>query len=56
MLEIITTGEDGKCPDYFPLTGGSFFIPDDEFDNLFIVTVPRFFGVTKIVKARYHAP
>lgn len=31
-------------------------ITEDEYDNLFIVTVPRFFGNTNIVRARYYAP
>lgn len=48
-------GADPLCPDYFPFDpmDKSCKIPDDQFDNLFIVTVPRFFGDVKIVKAKY---
>ena len=42
------------CPDYFPVGPGSACnIPDDQFDNIFVVTVARFFGDAWIVKARY---
>ena len=46
-------GAPSLCPDFFPLTNNSCLIPDDEFDNLFIVTVPRFFGTVKIAKTKY---
>lgn len=31
-------------------------INEDEYDNLFILTMPSFFGATKIIKAKYGAP
>ncbi len=48
-------GAPSLCPDYFPLSSGSCSIPDEEFDNLFVLTIPRFFGTVKIVKAKYGA-
>jgi broad specificity phosphatase PhoE len=42
------------CPDYFPMDPGSACnIPENEFDNIFIATVLRFFGNERIVKAKY---
>ncbi len=52
MVEAL--GVDPLCPDYFtPHPDGSCKIPGNQYDNLFIVTVPRFFGGVKIIKARY---
>jgi broad specificity phosphatase PhoE len=53
MIEEL--GAASLCPDYFPAgAGNSCNIPDNQFDNIFIVTVFRFFGDVRIVKARYN--
>jgi hypothetical protein len=52
MIEAL--GLASRCPDYFPLgPGSSCNIPEDQFDNLFMVTVQRFSRDARIVKAKY---
>ena len=39
------------------LGGGTITaIPEDDFDNLFVVTIPRWFGKTKVVRLKYGDP
>lgn len=47
---------DSLCPDMFELNpANECHIPGDQYDNLFIVTVPRF-GKAKVVRLKYGNP
>lgn len=55
MVEAL--GIESLCPRYFPQENGQCHIPDeapnDEYHHLFVLEVPRWFGVTRLVKAEY---
>ena len=55
---VAAFGAPALCPDYFPLIEGDCRIPDDpansQFDNLFIVKIPRFIGISTVIRAKYH--
>ena len=46
------------CPGYFPLVDGECHIPDEasisQFDNLFVVRIPRFFGAVSLIRSKYN--
>ena len=54
---IEALGAPSLCPGYFTLIDGVCRIPDqpgnDQYDNLFVVNVPRWFPETGLLKARY---
>jgi hypothetical protein len=48
-------GAGTPCPTMFPLdAGGSCVIPDSQYDNLIVVTIPRW-GKRSAVRLRYGA-
>ncbi len=52
---VFIVGHSNTVPQIVEELGATPIAPidEDEYDNLFIVTKPRFFGTTKIVKAKY---
>ncbi len=52
--EMVThLGIQSLCPDYFPLVSGQCHIPEDQYDNLFVITKYRYLVNPRILKARY---
>lgn len=53
LLEAL--GGASLCPGTFPTIGGACHIPPTEFDNVFVVSIPRL-GATRYLHLRYGAP
>ncbi len=54
---VLVVGHSNTVPAIIAALGDGFFAPititEPEFDGLFVVTVPRFFGAPRLVKATY---
>lgn len=53
---VLVAGHTNTLPPIIEELGGSITeIGEDEFDNLYVVIIPRFFGTTRVVRLKYGA-
>lgn len=55
---VLVAGHTNTVPVIIEKLGGGTItaIPEDDFDNMYVVTIPRWFGKTKVVHLKYGAP